>query len=90
MVAPALEHYNQNLLLGEVWQRPGMSQRDRSIVTLAVLIARNAPGALPFDLNRALDSGVKPAESVRDHHASGLPSRLAERVLGHAGLQGSV
>ena len=62
MVAPALEHYTQNLLLGEIWKRPDMSPRDRSIVTIAVLIARNAPLELPFYLNRALDSGVKPAE----------------------------
>lgn len=81
MVAPALEHYNQDLLLGEVWQRPGMSQRDRSIVTLAVLIARNAPGALPFYLNRALDSGVKPAEvsAIITHLAfyAGWPNAMA-------------
>lgn len=39
-VAPALENYTSNLLLGEVWQRPGLSPRDRSIVTVATLIAR--------------------------------------------------
>jgi 4-carboxymuconolactone decarboxylase len=40
MVAPALEKYTQNKLLGEVWKRPGLSARDRSVVTLAALIAR--------------------------------------------------
>jgi 4-carboxymuconolactone decarboxylase len=62
MVAPALEKYTQATLLGDVWRRPGLSARDRSIVTLAALIARNQMVELPFYLNRALDSGVKPAK----------------------------
>ncbi|TWI70047.1 4-carboxymuconolactone decarboxylase [Pseudoduganella lurida] len=37
MVAPALEHYTQDPLLGDVWKRPGLAPRDRSIVTVAVL-----------------------------------------------------
>jgi 4-carboxymuconolactone decarboxylase len=61
-VAPALEKYTQERLLGEVWKRPGLSQRDRSIVTLAVLVARNHTVEMPYYLNLALDSGVKPAE----------------------------
>src|ERR1700704_4442163 len=62
LVAPALEKYTQARLLDEVWRRPGLGARDRSIVTLAALIARNQTIELPFYLNRALDSGVKPAE----------------------------
>ena len=61
-VAPALEKYTQERLLGEVWKRPGLSQRDRSIVTLAVLVARDHTVEMPYYLNLALDSGVKPAE----------------------------
>lgn len=81
MVAPALEHYTQALLLDEVWQRPGLSARDRSIVTVAVLIARNQPAALPFYLNRALDSGVQPGElsEIITHLAfyAGWPNAMA-------------
>ncbi len=81
MVAPALEHYTQDLLLGDLWQRPDMSPRDRSIVTIAVLIARNAPLELPFYLNRALDNGVKPAEisEIITHLAfySGWPNAMS-------------
>jgi 4-carboxymuconolactone decarboxylase len=62
MVAPALEKYTQGRLLGEVWKRPGLSPRDRSIVTLTVLIARNQTIEMPYYLNLALDNGVKPAE----------------------------
>jgi 4-carboxymuconolactone decarboxylase len=60
--SPALDRYTQERLLGEVWKRPGLSERDRSIVTLSALIARNLTAELPYYLNRALDSGVKPSE----------------------------
>ena len=40
-VTPALDKYRQDRLLGDVWKRPGLSPRDRSIVTVAALIARN-------------------------------------------------
>ena len=61
-VAPALEAYTQNRLLGDVWKRPGLAPRDRSIVTLAALIARNQSIEMPYHFNRALDNGVKPRE----------------------------
>jgi 4-carboxymuconolactone decarboxylase len=62
MVAPALEKYTQERLFGDVWKRPGLAPRDRSIVTLAALIARNQTIELPFYLNLALDNGVQPRE----------------------------
>src|SRR5260221_6896600 len=62
MVAPALERYTHDRLLGEVWKRPGLSPRDRSIVTLAVLITRNQTIEMAYYLNLALDNGVKPSE----------------------------
>jgi 4-carboxymuconolactone decarboxylase len=62
MVAPALEKYTQDRLLGEVWKRPALAVRDRSIVTLAALIARNQTIEMPHYLNLALDNGVKPRE----------------------------
>jgi len=62
MVAPALERYSETLLLGEVWKRPGLSTRDRSVITLAALIARNQTIEMPFYLGLALDNGVKPRE----------------------------
>ena len=61
-VAPALEAYTQNRLLGDVWKRPGLAPRDRSIVTLAALIARNQTIEMPYYFNLALDNGVKPRE----------------------------
>ena len=61
-VAPALEAYAQNRLLGDVWERPGLAPRDRSIVTLAALIARNQTIEMSYHLNLALDNGVEPRE----------------------------
>src|SRR5256714_6064457 len=61
-VAPALEQYRQQRVLGEVWKRPQLSARDRSIVTLAALVSRQQTTEMPFYLNLALDNGVKPRE----------------------------
>jgi 4-carboxymuconolactone decarboxylase len=62
MVAPALEKYTQGRLLDEVWKRPGLAPRDRSIVTLAALIARNQTIEMPYYVTLALDNGVTPRE----------------------------
>src|SRR4051794_31410690 len=61
-VAPALDSYTDQRLLGDLWKRPGLDERDRSIVTLAALIARNQAIELPYYLGRALDAGVTPSE----------------------------
>src|SRR3954471_7293287 len=61
-VAPALEDYAQKFVHGDLWKRPGLSPRDRSIVTVAALIARNQTAELPYYLGLSLDNGVKPSE----------------------------
>jgi 4-carboxymuconolactone decarboxylase len=61
-VSPALEHYTKGALLDGLWKRPEMSPRDRSIVTVAVLIARTQTIEMPFYFALALDNGVKPSE----------------------------
>jgi 4-carboxymuconolactone decarboxylase len=60
-VAPALAKYARGPL-AELWKRPGLAPRDRSIVTLAALIARNQTIEMPRHLNLALDNRVKPRE----------------------------
>lgn len=60
-VAPALEKYAQGPIAG-LWKRPGLTPRDRSIITLAALIARGQTIEMPYYLNLALDSDVKPRE----------------------------
>lgn len=81
MVAPALDHYTQDRLLGDVWKRPGLSTRDRSVVTIAALIARNQTIEIPYHFNLALDNGVKPREisEIISHLAfySGWPNAMS-------------
>lgn len=61
MVAPALEKYAQGPL-AELWNRPALTPRDSSIVTLAALIARIQTIEMPFHFAFALDNGVKAGE----------------------------
>jgi 4-carboxymuconolactone decarboxylase len=60
-VAPALARYTQGVL-GDVWRRQGLSMRDRGLITISALIARNQTEDLASQLNLALDNGVKPSE----------------------------
>ncbi|SFL96779.1 4-carboxymuconolactone decarboxylase [Bradyrhizobium sp. NFR13] len=61
-ITPELADYTEKLLFGQVWERPGLSHRDRSVVTVAALIAGGKTAQLTGHLNRALDNGVKPGE----------------------------
>ncbi|MES0266109.1 carboxymuconolactone decarboxylase family protein [Citrobacter sedlakii] len=61
-VAPAMAAYAERFIEKDLWNRPELSRRDRSLVTVAALISRNDTAELPYYLNVALDSGVKPAE----------------------------
>ena len=61
-VAPALGAYTDNVLFGKLWERPDLSKRDRSIVTLSAMIARNHTAELGFYLELALDNGATAVE----------------------------
>lgn len=63
-LAPALTDYTQRVLFGEVWERPGLSKRDRSLITVATLVALYRTNELPFHLKRALDNGVTQDELI--------------------------
>src|SRR5437763_11475392 len=60
-VAPALDKYAQGPI-AELWKRPGLTPRDRSIVTESALIACNITGEFAHQLVLALDNGVKTCE----------------------------
>lgn len=60
-ISPALERYEQ-AMFRDVWTRAGLSQRDRSIITLAALVIRGQIGQLTFYTNYALEHGVTPIE----------------------------
>lgn len=57
-VAPALADLSDRVLLGEVWERPGLSKRDRSLITVASLVSLYRSNELPGHIRRALDNGV--------------------------------
>jgi 4-carboxymuconolactone decarboxylase len=63
-IAPKLAELTDNVLFGDVWARPGLSQRDRSLVTVSALIAMNRPDQLRSHIARARQNGVKEEEIV--------------------------
>ena len=63
-VAPKLIEMSEKVLYGDVWERPGLSKRDRSLITVAALIAMYRGDQLTGHLERALANGVKREEIV--------------------------
>lgn len=84
-VAPGMAAYTDEVLFGQVWPGPGLSQRDRSLVVIAALIANDKPAQLRGHLGRALDNGVTPVEAsgVLTHLAfySGWPSAVVSLAV---------
>lgn len=70
-IAPGLAAYTDDVLFGDVWRRKELSQRDRSMVTLSVLIATGRTAQLPGHLGRGLTNGIKPGE------VAGMVTQLA-------------
>src|SRR3954449_8954044 len=94
-IAPGLAGYTDEVLFGDVWKRPGLSPRDRSLITVAALVAGYRTNELPFHLKRALDNGVTKDELIEviTHLAfySGWPTAntavtIAQRVFAEAGV----
>jgi len=63
-IAPGLADYTDRVLFGDVWKRPGLSPRDRSLVTVACLVALYRINELPFHLKHALENGVTRDELI--------------------------
>ena len=57
-VAPKLVELSERVLYGDVWERPGLSKRDRSLITVAALTAMYRSDQLPGHIERALANGV--------------------------------
>ena len=62
--APKLVELTDEVLFGDVWERPELSKRDRSLATVAALIALHRPDQLRFHLGRALENGLKKEELI--------------------------
>jgi 4-carboxymuconolactone decarboxylase len=79
--APKLVDLTDNVLFGDVWERPELSKRDRSLATVAALVAMNRPDQLRFHLRRAVENGVKEQELIEaiTHLAfyAGWPSAMS-------------
>lgn len=62
--APKLAELTDDVLYGDIWERPGLSKRDRSLVTVAALIVLNRPDQLRSHLALARQNGVTQDELV--------------------------
>ena len=60
--APKLMELTDDVLFGDVWERPGLSKRDRSLITVAALVAQYRTGELPFHIARARENGISKDE----------------------------
>jgi 4-carboxymuconolactone decarboxylase len=65
-IAPKLAQITDDVLFGDVWERPGLVKRDRSLITVAALMAMNRLEQLPFHVGLALDNGVTREELVEE------------------------
>lgn len=98
-VAPKLAELTDDVLFGDIWERPGLAKRDRSLITVAALVALYRTNELPGHLRRALDNGVSRDELVEliTHLAfyAGWPTamsamRAAKEVFAAAEAEGAV
>ena len=83
--APKLVDHTDDVLFGDVWERPGLSKRDRSLVTVASLVSLNRLEQLPGHLRRAVDNGVTLDELIEaiTHLAfySGWPTAMSAIMI---------
>ena len=83
--APKLVQVTDDVLFGDIWERPELSKRDRSLVTVAALVALNSPDQLRFHLGRAVENGVKQEELIEaiTHLAfyAGWPSAMTAIMI---------
>jgi 4-carboxymuconolactone decarboxylase len=63
-IAPGLADYTDNVLFGDVWKRPGLAPRDRSLITISTLVALYRLNELPFHLRLGLENGLTRDEIV--------------------------
>ncbi|MEK6347732.1 MAG: carboxymuconolactone decarboxylase family protein [Burkholderia sp.] len=62
--APGVVQYTTDALFNDLWLRPGLAPRDRSLVTVAALVANGQVAQIPYHLNRALDNGLSRDEAA--------------------------
>jgi 4-carboxymuconolactone decarboxylase len=84
-IAPKLVQLTDDVLFADVWERKELSKRDRSLITVAALVALNRPDQLRFHLGRAVENGVLPQELIEaiTHLAfySGWPNAMTAMTV---------
>lgn len=84
-VAPKLIELSEKVVYGDVWERSGLSKRDRSLITVASLMSMYRPEQLRLHLQRALDNGVTQEEigELITHLAfySGWPTAMTAATI---------
>jgi 4-carboxymuconolactone decarboxylase len=87
---PALVDYTNDVLYGDLWERKGLSKRDRSLITVAALVATYRPEQLVSYLARALSNGVTQEEitEVITHMAfyAGWPAAMSAAQVAYTVL----
>ena len=63
-IAPKLAQLSDEVLFGDVWERPQLSKRDRSLITCAALVATGKTEQMNFHLPRAIENGVTQDELI--------------------------
>jgi 4-carboxymuconolactone decarboxylase len=63
-IAPKLADLTRDVVFGDIWERPQLKKRDRSLMTISALIAMNRVEQLPGHLNRALTNGLTKEEII--------------------------
>ncbi|HVM65243.1 MAG TPA: carboxymuconolactone decarboxylase family protein [Acidimicrobiales bacterium] len=56
--APTLTSLTDDLLYGEIWERPGLSKRDRSLITIAALVALYRSDQIAGHMKRGVQNGL--------------------------------
>ncbi len=83
--APKLVELTDNVLFGDIWERKELSKRDRSLATVAALIALNRPDQLRFHLKKAVENGLTKEELIEviTHLAfySGWPNAMSAIMM---------
>ena len=64
VIAPKLVDLTEDVLFGDVWERPQLSKRDRSLITCAALIATGKTEQMEFHFPNAIKNGVTGEELV--------------------------
>ena len=87
---PALVDYTNDVVYGDLWERKGLSKRDRSLITVAALVATYRPEQLVSHLSRAIANGVTQEEitEVITHMAfyAGWPAAMSAAQVAYTVL----